>query len=274
MAPYIKDERKKANIVTTELFTRSGTAYTGAVAYQNGKPGFAQRKVCGRCGGRGGAEHWNPTGWTCYGCGGKGDKGMECVPLYTADQLVKLNATAAKRAASKATKEAAKAAAAQAEIEAKRADFEAVYGALLATAEPYLARSEFLADVVGKARAKCALTDKQAAAIETAVTRLREQAATAAASKFVGKVGERLTLPVTVERVYSFERPAYGLRDRIETVNIVTMRTPEGAAIVVKSPSFYAEKGQTITIKGTVKEHATYRDEAQTVLQRAAVVTP
>jgi hypothetical protein len=271
--PYIKGERGKT-IVTTELFTRSGTAYTGAVVLTaNGKPCFTRRKVCGRCGGEGGAAIWNPTGWTCYKCGGRGSTGTETVPLYTGDQLTKLNARKAQADARKATKEAAKAAAAQAAIDAHRADFEIVYGALLATAEPYLARSEFLTDVVGKARAKCALTDKQAAAIETAVARLCEQDTKAAASKFVGKVGERLTLPVTVERVYSFARPGFGFGNRIETVNIVTMRTPEGAAIVVKSPRFYAEKGATITIKGTVKEHATYRDEAQTVLQRAAVVT-
>ena len=68
---------------TGKLFTRHGGEYAGAVKFDGETPYFTQRKVCGRCGGRGGSDAWKFTGWTCYECGGSGDKGIETVKLYT-----------------------------------------------------------------------------------------------------------------------------------------------------------------------------------------------
>lgn len=84
-------------------------------------------------------------------------------------------------------------------------------------------------------------------------------------------MGKRSVFEVVVERINSFDRPAFGY-GRMETVWVVTMREiASGAAIVSKSPAFRREKGARLTIKATVKEHSEYRGELQTIVQRVAV---
>ncbi|CAO77798.1 hypothetical protein [Pseudomonas virus Yua] len=89
---------------------------------------------------------------------------------------------------------------------------------------------------------------------------------------YVGEPKKRQTFDVTVVRRYSFARDAwngYG----IETVHIITMiDKATGACLVAKSGAFYAEEGEELKIKATVKEHAEYRGQAQTVVQRIAVL--
>src|SRR5262245_18908652 len=122
----------------TELFTRHGTAHTGRHATtEKGRPYFTQTKCCSRCGGAGGADKWAHTGWTCFQCGGSGKGGIETVKLYTADQLAKLNATAAKKQAKKQAAFEAKAAAEKAEADARAEAFLAQHGALLDRAEKF-----------------------------------------------------------------------------------------------------------------------------------------
>ncbi|XAI94720.1 exonuclease [Pseudomonas phage vB_Pa-PAC6] len=89
---------------------------------------------------------------------------------------------------------------------------------------------------------------------------------------YVGEPKKRMTFDVTVVRRYTFARDAwngYG----IETVHIITMiDRATGACLVSKSGAFYAEEGEELKIKATVKEHAEYRGQAQTVVPRIAVL--
>jgi hypothetical protein len=55
-------------------------------------------------------------------------------------------------------------------------------------------------------------------------------------------------------------------------VCIATLRDAAGNALVVKGTSFWPTKGDTLKLKGTIKEHSDYRGEAQTVLARVAVI--
>jgi hypothetical protein len=253
----------------TALFTRAGTAHGGAVYLTGkGKPAFQRHRTCHRCGGAGGADVWAATGWTCYGCGGTGHKGMETVRLYTEAELAKLNATAGKRAAKKAAVAAELAAAAKAEADAKREGFLAVHGELLAKAEAFKGRNEFITDVLRKAHEKAELTEKQATALAAAIERIAAEDTVKAGSGHVGKVGERITAAVTVERVASYARAAFGFRNSEETVWIVTMRDAAGNAIVSKTPRFHAEKGEKFLLTATVKEHGEYNGEKQTVVMR------
>ncbi|QIQ65274.1 hypothetical protein 19_00005 [Pseudomonas phage Epa19] len=88
----------------------------------------------------------------------------------------------------------------------------------------------------------------------------------------LGEPKKRLSFRVTVVRSAYFDRPAYGSYDRYERVYVTTMvESVTGACLVVKSPSFSAEPGAELTIKGTVKEHTEYKGQAQTVLQRVVV---
>jgi hypothetical protein len=49
------------------------------------------------------------------------------------------------------------------------------------------------------------------------------------------------------------------------------MRDENTGACLVSKGRFYAEKGASLTIKATVKEHGEYNNEKQTIVQRVAV---
>lgn len=256
-------------MTTTGLFTREGKPHTGAVAQGEKFPYFVRARQCGRCGGAGASDKWIYTGRTCYDCGGSGTRGTQEVRLYTAEQLAKLNATQAKRVAKKTAVAQAKAEVAQAEAAARAEAFEVEHGALLASVTPYASKSPFVADVVRKARLSSYLTEAQAEALRTTVAKIAANEAAAARSEHVGAVGERIAVEVEVERAASFERKSF--RGGFEQVWIITMRTPEGHVVVSKTPRFCAQKGERFTLKATVKEHAEYRGERQTVVERISI---
>ena len=126
----------------------------------------------------------------------------------------------------------------------------------------------FIERVMVKALAQSEITEKQAAAVLGAIEKIEAEKARKAASGYVGKVGERIECAVTVERVFKFERPAFGTARQYETVAIITMRDAAGNAIVSKSASFWAEEGQKMVIRATVKEQGIYKGERQTTVAR------
>lgn len=255
-----------------KLFTRFGTEYTGPVARTaKGAAYFTENRPCSRCGGAGGADQWKHTGWKCFRCGGAcvDPAGPFTVKLYTSDKLAKLNATKAKADAKRAATAQATADKAKAEADARRADFIAAHGALIARAEKFASRSEFIADVLRRAVERCEFVGKQADAITSAMDKMDAANAMRAASGHVGKLGERIEIPVTVERVYSFERGVFNAPWINETCHIITMRDVAGNAIVAKGTRFYAEAGEAFTLRATVKDHGEYKGEKQTTVQRA-----
>lgn len=257
----------------SDLFTRhSKVPFTGNVFTHNGKPFFIQKRICGRCGGAGRAEQWAHTGYTCYDCNGKGHLGDVSVKLYTAEQIAKMDATAGKRQAKRDAANEVKAAARAREAAARADDFHAVHGALIARAKPHM-ENDFIRDVMTRALANNMISEKQAIAVSDAITRIETRNAMRAASRHVGKIGERLETEVTVSNVASFDRPCFNASWRQETVWIITMRDADMNAIISKSTSFRAEKGEKLHIRATIKEHGHYNDEAQTTVQRIKVRT-
>lgn len=94
----------------------------------------------------------------------------------------------------------------------------------------------------------------------------------AAPGVYVGEPKKRMEFEVTVVRRYTFVRESWSGYGS-EAVNIITMiDKATGAALVSKSAAFFAEEGEELKIKATVKEHAEYRDQAQTVIQRIKVL--
>ena len=94
------------------------------------------------------------------------------------------------------------------------------------------------------------------------------EAGEAAASQFVGTVGQRLTTDVTVKFVRAVGTD-YG------TSYLVSMTDADGNTLKTFSSGQFgydAEVGQTLTIKGTVKNHEVYNDTKQTLLTRVALV--
>ena len=254
-----------------KMFTREGVAHKGATFKdEKGREGFSRLKSCGRCGGVGGWKGW--PGYTCYDCGGKGNLGYECIRVYTAAELIKLNATQAKRQAKAEAKRAAKQAEFEAAAAVKRAKFMAANGELVAKAQAVAEKSPLIASLLEGLAKYGDWTEKQMALVAKVEAEVTESAAKAAASGWFGKVGERVDVTATVERVASYVRPSFrGFGT--DTVWIVSMRTAEGNAVVVKSPSFSDRiKGEVVKMRATVKEHSEYKGEKQTVMMRAAVL--
>jgi hypothetical protein len=83
-------------------------------------------------------------------------------------------------------------------------------------------------------------------------------------SEYLGEVGKRLTLTVTLKKSFSFENN-YGYYPT--TSYIRNFEDDAGNVIIWKTTSFLRE-GETFKLTGTVKEHSEYRDTKQTVLTR------
>lgn len=274
--------------MATQLFTREGKAHTGRV-FKNAKdqPGFLVLRKCGRCGGVGGSDKWKHTGWTCYECGGKGDKGIhDFIRLYDADKLASLNATQAKRDATRARKAAEAAAVEAARIERERGEVMAAHKDILARMAPWTGSSAFLADMSAQVaeRAK-PLTERQLEAATNACAKMEAEAARRAAAAWIGTVGERVTLNLTYLRHIDLTEPYFGA----PTFIIWVFRNEDGSSVVFKGgypKAFYGlemetvegerriKKGAAIRLKATVKKHDRNRKtgEPETILQRPAVV--
>lgn len=251
------------------FFTRDGEPVKNLSTTPAGKYITTVWNNCHRCGGQGGAEQWKATGWTCYQCNGRRGQHV-IVPAYTAEKLEKLNATKAKKDAVRMAKTQAKV---REQSEARAAalgDFMAIHGGLVAKATALAASSSFLADLVAKLE-NYLWSEKQVAAVAKVVAQIEETKAKRAGSGHIGKVGERLTVAVTVERVHSFERPCFNANWLTEMCHFVTMRDAAGNALVSKG-KFHAAKDSAITIRATVKAHGEYKGEKQTIINRVQVV--
>lgn len=255
-----------------EMFTRAGKA----VQVAEGTKSFQQPRPCGRCGGAGRSQRWAYTGFVCYDCGGERFHGIETVKVYTAEKLAALNASKAKADAKRAEKAKAAAEKRAAEIAARAEAWKAENAEMIAKAAPFMATVEgqepgFIARVMEKAIRECFITEGQVAAVLKSIAMIEERARVQAASEHVGKIGQRIEIAVTVERVAEFPRAKFGAPWIEEMFAIVTMRTAEGQAIVSKSASFWSEKGRQFTIRATVKEHSEYKGEKQTIVARVQV---
>lgn len=273
-------------MVEAAWFFRDGKPFAGTPKRDEAdRPVTMVRFPCTRCGGAGGADKWKHTGWRCFDCNGSGEGRAKSVRLYTAEQITKLDASRAKRQAKKQAAVQAAQAIAAAAAEARRTAFQAEYADVL----PWLSqvgaaddadqidfqttyREGFLGDMLRRAHHDAEWSEAQATAVRAAYQRYLDQKRKARESRHVGAPGQRIEATVTVERVTSFYRPEFNNPNHAQTVWIVTMRDAAGNALVSKSPRFCPEKGASLTIRATVKQHDEYRDEAQTLLQRIKVV--
>lgn len=89
---------------------------------------------------------------------------------------------------------------------------------------------------------------------------------------FIGSVGQRITVDVTVKKRLEFDR-CYGYSYRTVTTYKYIMQTPDGNTVVWSTGSVHWDEGHTCHLTGTVKEHAKYNGTCQTVLTRCKEVT-
>ncbi len=84
-------------------------------------------------------------------------------------------------------------------------------------------------------------------------------------NEYVGKVGDKFSGKVTLNKVSSYESH-FGYKET--TVYIHIFVDDEGHQLIWKTSSACLEEGQRYIISGTIKEHNEYNDTKQTILTR------
>lgn len=224
--------------MTEQLYNRRREPQTPTHTTERGKPFRRYLGPCKRCGGSGHYSH-NGEHSRCYRCIESGRRPNEEVYtelLYTLDQLDKMDATAAKKAARKAAKdEAARLARIEAEDLAREHRKAALQSdPLFQLLQKYADRNEFVAELLGKLRVRD-LSEKQVEAATAACDRLAEADRLAASSDYLGEVGERVPVSgvVTLSKLIYTADPS-GWRGGIPDADryIVKVETDAGCVVV------------------------------------------
>lgn len=222
---------------------------------------------CRRCAGKGGFDAW--PGWTCYECGG------QCRTRYShpdwifptgwddgqvAEFLAGKEAARAARAEAKRLKKVADA---QAARDAQSPEFAAVWARW--KAGEFTGRREYgcVDSVLSQTLVLEPITTAQADAVVKAVADAEARLTAKAASRHVGEVGTKVTVTGTVVFV-KVVRSDYGS-------SVLVVVDADGDKVTTFSNAAWArdaDRGDTVTLTGTVKAHETYDGERRTVLTR------
>ena len=237
------------------FYYRSGAEVIGEVQSTARSHFVVQPHPCSRCGGKGGSEAWRRTGLTCYECNGSGHRDRtRDVPVYTTEALAKLNAKADAKVAAKVAAE-----------KAKDAAFEAAYAEVLAAVAKLHTVPDFVVDVLAKGRKYGTLSDAQVAAVLKTIDRELAKTQTG----WVGTIGERVTLDLTVIFVTSFD-------SRFGTCHVHGFKDDAGNVLIHKGARIYVEvddnrpnllaKGDKVRIAFNIKEHGVREGVKQTIV--------
>jgi hypothetical protein len=260
-----------------QLFTREGELYEQEPEFNEaGKAVYTRQTPCDRCCVVDGIRLWvrwidngrpfSNTGFDCWTCNNTGIKSSGNHRLYTAKELDKVLKTAE---TVKARKERASAERKKRNDE-KRAERLAVY---------YLENSEFIDSL----KRLCSgdesnYWDRMYAEFmyhmdqptDKVLNRVREEVAKRASnsqSKYIGNIGDTVTLRLAVERVITLYSQLYGKT----YLNIC--RDENNNVVVYKGKVDIGIPSEINTIKATVKDHQLYNNVQQTVIERPKLVT-
>jgi len=138
--------------------------------------------------------------------------------------------------------------------------------ALVARLEAYSGNNEFLRGMIQNLAQWGNLTARQAEATESCFAVIDRLEAARANSKHIGAVGDKVTLTITIEHIIVIEG-FYG------TTYITIAHDEQGNAITYKGAGrTIGRKGETLSIKASVKEHTEYNGVKQTAIQRPKVL--
>ena len=252
----------------TKLFSRQGKEFTGTVnTNEKGLLTYTKAIPCDRCHVIGGQRLWimgiennrpySKTGFECWTCGNSGVRGEREERLFTESELARV----VKSAATRATRKAEADRIAQEQAEAARVVKDAAFNAANTSFIDTLATLDgdfwdgFRASFLQRATAP---TERQIALVEGEVAKRAKNAASA----FVGNVGDKLILTVTIDRIICL--PDYGFG--VNYINL--LRDEAGNVLVYKGLSDLGQQGNVVTLKATVKEHTIRDGIKQTVIQR------
>lgn len=251
------------------LYTRQGEEVKGDIEGDS-RPYIMLPQPCHRCQVVDGQRIWlmgiengrpySRTGFDCWTCGNSGVRGFRKARLFTAQQLARLNKSAETRAANRAARELAERQKAAAERQAAETQYRAANAEFLAAIATLCTGngSDFWDRMAGDLLAT--LRSPSERQIELVKGEVAKRIANAS-SEFVGAVGDKVILSLTIERVISMDTP-YG-------ISWMTLaRTQEGNVIVYRGSADLGKQGDQVTVKATIKDHTYYQGVKQTIIQR------
>lgn len=271
---------------------------------RNGTKYWTGMVTCDRCGGAGGADAWAYTGWTCYKCGGEGKvpgSWVERTPEYEA----KLAERRAKRSEKmRAETEARRVSEYDANCKAtlERNGFSPDGETFLILGDTYSRKDaikaaggkfdsclgwHFPAPVDGFETVKVRFEDVaeydawgrmalKKGVFEKANAMKRDaERAGKPVSEYVGEVGGKIDTVVTLVKTAWYEvKDPFG-RPETRNVfmftdgdgNLIVWKTGSGVTFTVGSEWHVVEKGESVRMRATVKDHAEYDGDKQTVVK-------
>lgn len=251
--------------------------------------------TCRRCGGLGGSDKWQFTGWKCYECGGTGKTTRpEIIKEYTPEYEAKLNERRAKRQAKRIAELEAKADDTRAKWLEKN-QFDADGFTYLFKGDTYARKDEIKANgaiyhsVLGWHIARPVhgfefvkvhidnialptlygyMINAEKDEIDALKNPPQEDTKQ---SQYVGEIGQRISFDVILTHRVFWENNFIDWKP--QTMYLHTFKDEDGNVLIWKTTNslYKLEIGDKITIRGTIKEHSEYNEVKQTVLQRCQI---
>lgn len=266
---------------------------------------------CARCGGAGGADKWAFTGFTCYECGGSGLRSKPVIyKEYTPEHQAKLDAQRAKRQAERQAKFEADQRAKADEINAKffsRNGFNQAGEVWIVIENTYDIKDDLKAlgckfdyslgwhcdhELEGYATIKLTSSEicnqnefgvyyeynnKKAGQLISEAQKAHEELTAPKNSEYVGNIGDKIEMPVTLWKMSSYKVQAFGgyyNRDepKMETKYIYSFIDASGNCLIWNTTASHdISAGDKLILKGTIKRHSEYKGIKQTELQRCKI---
>lgn len=250
--------------------------------------------TCPRCGGAGGSDKWQFTGWKCYDCGGSGKRATPIVyKVYTPEYQAKLDERRAKRQAKREAELKSREAEIRAEWLAKN-QFDKDGFTYLFKGDTYSHKDDIkatgakfdyalgwhiAAPVNGYDFAKVSVNDiatptlygYNITATKDYIDQIKEtKQENPNTSDYIGEIGERITFSATYTNRAFWENNYIPWHP--QTTYCHEFTTADGNVLIWKTSNGLALNiGDKITVTGTIKEHSEYNEVKQTVLTRCKV---
>lgn len=257
--------------------------------------------TCLRCGGQGGLDQWTYTGYTCFECGGTGKRVTpRIIKEYTPEYRAKLDERARKREEKKRLERVNEFNTNLANL-IKEKGFNDDGKLLLVIGDTYPIKDELKANgatwnsnikgwtflhssdypTIELTAEECLnfypengfISWKDYKDIRSIIDGKLPKEETNI-SEYIGNIGERIEIKVVLENWYSFEIPSYtgwGMMTKVlykfrDMNNNILVWNTTGYGVDSK-----IQKGDELTIRGTISKHSEYKGDKQTELKRCRI---